>query len=647
MNAESTSCGTAPDQVQPGVDRTHPTVTVPPRLFADDSKEEAWQQRFSATRISLADPARDFPDRAVYVSNAAGRYEMYCWDILAGTHSVATDRPDGTSHGTLSADGSTLLWFDDTGGDEFGQWKRQPFGSEPGSATPALPGVPPGYPAGLEVGQRVIVAGFSDDEGTRIHLSDAGQQPVVVYRHSGDAGVDGLSRDESIWVLAHSEHGDSRYPALRAISVADGCVVGELDDTPGKGLSVITFSPVPGDQRVLVGHERHGRDELLIWDVATGEVTELDIDLPGDISGDFYPDGGSLLIVHTRAGRTTMHYYDLADGSMVDLPAAPGVISGALVRPDGTIWYRWSSAEQPGQLRALAPAATADSTLLLPPGGAAPRSEPVTDLWVKGAGGDIHSLVARPAGWGAPAEPDRSNTALPTVFFLHGGPAAADEDSYDATRAAWLDAGFAVVQVNYRGSTGYGSTWRDALSERVGHTELADVAAVHDHLVASGVVDPARSVLAGYSWGGFLTLLGLGVQPSRWAVGIGGVPVADYLQAYEDEMEPLRAYDRALFGGSPDEVRSAYVDSSPLTYIDQVRAPLLILAGENDPRCPIRQIDTYLDALAARAVDGSYTAHYAQYRYEAGHGSMVVQERIRQVACEITFTREALGMPDA
>jgi dipeptidyl aminopeptidase/acylaminoacyl peptidase len=261
---------------------------------------------------------------------------------------------------------------------------------------------------------------------------------------------------------------------------------------------------------------------------------------------------------------------------------------------------------------------------------------------VDGPGGPVHALVARPVGDTLEKGDTRAPaTPLPTVFFLHGGPAAADEDSYDATRAAWLDAGFAVVHVNYRGSTGYGSAWRDALTARIGHTELADVAAVYDRLLADGEIDPASCVLAGYSWGGFLTLLGLGTQPERWAVGIGGVPVADYLQAYEDEMEPLRAYDRALFGGSPQEVPEAYTDSSPLTYVDAVVAPLLVLAGENDPRCPIRQIDTYLDALSARG------ARYAQYRYDAGHGSMVVQERIRQVACELAFARSALDMPGA
>jgi dipeptidyl aminopeptidase/acylaminoacyl peptidase len=192
------------------------------------------------------------------------------------------------------------------------------------------------------------------------------------------------------------------------------------------------------------------------------------------------------------------------------------------------------------------------------------------------------------------------------------------------------------VQVNYRGSTGYGSAWRDALAERVGHVELADIAAVQDHLVAAGVIDRERCAMFGYSWGGSLALLGMGVQPDRWAAGVAGVPVADYVAAYEDEMEPLRAYDRALFGGSPREVPEKYRDSSPLTYVDRVRAPLLVLAGENDPRCPIRQVDNYLDALAARG------AQYAVYRYDAGHGSMVVEERLRQCACEIAFVRDIL-----
>ncbi len=642
----------------------HPPATIPERLFDDPAAEDRWRRRFTAVRLSLPDPSRDDPDHAVYLSNESGRFELMTWDAATGASAQATDRPDGTVLGTLSADGRSLWWFDDTDGDEFGRWRCQPFGTGPGNASDALPGVPPGYPAGVAVGRTLALAGFSDDDGTRVHLARDGRIDEV-YRHQNDGGVGALSTDETTWVLSHSERGDARYPALRAMRIADGQVIGELDDSPGKGLTAIEFSPVSGDQRLLVGHERHGRDELGIWDLGRGgEFSELDIDLPGDLDGGFYPDGAAVLVVHTHQGRSTLHRFDLDSRSLTRLPATTGVISGAVARPDGSVWYRQSSASDGWRLRVL-PAAgdeghdsgdaghggdadhvgdgdrggdgpSGGTVLIAPPDGGPPPSQPVTDIWVDGPGGRIHALLARPAGHPPIADADHSNTALPTVFCVHGGPAGADEDSFDALRATYLDAGIAVCQVNYRGSTGYGSAWRDALTERIGHTELADIAAVHDHLITRGLVDPARSAIAGHSWGGYLTLLALGTQPSRWAVGVAGVPVADYLAAYADEMEPMRAYDRALFGGSPDEKPDAYADSSPLSWIDQVTAPMLVMAGENDPRCPIRQIDNYLQALADRHAD------YRVYRFNAGHGSMVVAERLRQVACEVAYVRERL-----
>ncbi len=600
-------------------------MAVPERLFADEAAEQRWRSRFSAVRTSLPSPARDDDDRACFVSNATGRYEVSCWDVASGVVTVATDRPDGTIAATLSADGTSLWWFDDTEGDEFGSWQRQPFGSAPGAQGVALPDVPPGYGAGLEVGRSVVLAGFSDDDGSRVHLR-VGNGPVrEVYRNEQDAGVGALSEDESIWVLSHAELGDSRYPSLRAFRVADGTVVGELSDGSDKGLQAIAFSPLAGDQRLLVGHERSGRDGLLIWDLGSGATRELTLDLPGDLDADFYPDGTALLVEHSAAGRAELYRYELESGALTRLPAARGVVSGALARRDGSIWYRWSSAVAPAEVRVLRADGT-DDPLLPAISEPAPPSLALRDVWVDGPGGRIHAFVA---------EPERSSGAA--VFLVHGGPAAEDDDSFDAGRAAWLDAGFTVVQVNYRGSTGYGSAWRDALTERIGHVELSDIDAVFDHLVAAGTITAGRVGIVGHSWGGFLCLLALGTRPERFAVGVAGVPVADYPTAYADEMEQLRAYDRALFGGSPQDVPDKYADSSPLTFVDGVTAPVLVMAGENDPRCPIRQIDNYLAALADRGRD------YAVYRFDAGHGSMVIAERLRQVCAEIAFVRDVLA----
>jgi dipeptidyl aminopeptidase/acylaminoacyl peptidase len=163
------------------------------------------------------------------------------------------------------------------------------------------------------------------------------------------------------------------------------------------------------------------------------------------------------------------------------------------------------------------------------------------------------------------------------------------------------------------------------------------VHAVLDALVGSGVVDPARAVVAGGSWGGFLTLLALGVRPQAWALGLAGVPVADYVASYEQEMEGLKAFDRALFGGSPTDVPDRYVASSPITYVEAVAAPVLVMAGENDPRCPIGQIENYLARLQELGKP------YEVYRYDAGHGSLVVEERIRQLRAELDFVARHLG----
>ncbi len=614
----------------------HPAAPVPERLF-DDEREQRWRARFTAPWMSRPQWARDAPDRCVYISNASGITEVYAWDRATDQHRKVTDRRNGTHSATLGPAGDTIYWFADTDGDEFGHWVAEPFAGRAHTTVPepVMPGVPDGYPAGLEIGRATVAVGTSTDEGTTIWVRRGADPATAVYTHAEDAGVGALSDDESLLAVSHSEHGDSRHPAVRVLRVADGGLVAEKSDGPGRGLTPLAFAPIPGDPRLLLMHERRGREELLLWDVAADTERELELELPGEVIADFLPDGRALLILHTHAARTRLHHYDLAAETLAELPVAPGCVGSAEVRPDGTVEYTCSSAAQPATVRALHPDGT-DRVLVAPAGEPAPGSVPVEDLWVDGPGGRVHALISRPAG-----APGSGGALPPAVFGLHGGPHAADEDRFSAMRAAWVDAGFVVVEVNYRGSTGYGSDWRDAIEGRPGNTELADLAAVLAHVVEAGLLDPGRCVVEGWSWGGYLALLAAGTQPDRWAAAIAGVPVADYLTAYADEMEQLRAFDRALFGGSPAEQPQRYLEASPLTYVDRVRAPVLVLAGENDPRCPIRQIDNYLEALAARP-----DARYEVSRFDAGHGSLVVSETLKQVATEIDFARRALGLSD-
>lgn len=604
---------------------------------ADGSMRETgampeWEKRFRAPRVGLPEWAEDAPDHSLFVSNVTGTYELYAWDRTTGGRRQVTDRPNGTTDGTLSRDGAWVWWFSDTDGDEFGVWMKQPFAG--GQDIPAAPSLAPSYPAGLVlgVGGLAVIGRSTDDEGTSVHVVPPdGGAPYEIYRHAESAGVGDISEDGTLVVIEHTEHGDAMHSALRVVRVEDGSTVAELDDTEGGerelGLDCLGFAPVAGDTRLLVGHQRTDRWLPMIWDVATGEETALAVDLPGDVHAEWYPDGSALLVVHDFHARGEMFRYDLADGTLTPLDTPPGSVGGATARPDGTVEYLWSSAERPPVVRS-----TTGVVVLEAPGLRAPDSVPVEDVWVDGPGGRIHALVQRPTGPEA-----GGNGPFPTVFEIHGGPTWHDSDAFAAGPAAWLDHGFAVVRVNYRGSTGYGREWTDALKHRVGLIELEDIAAVREWAVSSGLADPTKLVLTGGSWGGYLTLLGLGTQPDAWTVGIAAVPVADYVASYADEMEALKSLDRTFFGGSPQEVPDRYEASSPITYVEQVKAPVYISAGMNDPRCPIRQIDNYVERL--RALDKPHEV----YRYDAGHGSLVVEERIKQVRLELAFALRHVG----
>src|SRR5438270_256355 len=103
----------------------------------------------------------------------------------------------------------------------------------------------------------------------RFRAGTPGAPARLLYEHAEDAGVADRSEDGTLVAISHSEHGDSRHPALRVVRTMDGRGVAELWDGPGKGVEAFGFAPLPGDTRVLVSHERRGRQELLIWDVTT------------------------------------------------------------------------------------------------------------------------------------------------------------------------------------------------------------------------------------------------------------------------------------------------------------------------------------------------------------------------------------------
>lgn len=581
-----------------------------------------WKHRFLAPTISMPSWARDEPDRCVYVSNASGVSELYTWDRRTDEHKQATKRPSGTTGGSLTPDGDALWWFDDTKGDEKGGWRTQSFGDGPGEAAVAT-SLDPGYPTGLALASSGRAAiGLAAEGRHRIFAVAPGMQPRTLHDHHEASGVGGWSRDESLLVISHAEHGDNRNRALRVVT-SDGDRVADLWDGEGLGVTSFSWSDVVGDQRLLIAHERRGRRHPALWHPLSGDVVDLDVSLGEEelVSVDWYPCAAAVLVWTIGRGRGHLFRHDLETGVTEPLPTTPGTIVGARVRPDGEVWWAGSTSATPASVRC-------GSEVLRPPGDVAPEGVPYEDVLVDAPGGQVHGFVARPAEGDGP---------FPTVFRIHGGPAGADMDSFMPAVQAWVDHGFAVVMVNYRGSTGYGKAWSDAIVGKPGYRELEDIAAVRDHVISAGIADPSRIVLHGGSWGGYLTLLGIGTQPDLWSLGVAAVPLASLRDHYSQQGEVLQALWRSLFGGTPETLGDELDEIDPIASVRRIRVPVFILVGDNDPRCPLPQVLTYVEALAATGVE------HELYRFDAGHASMVVEEQLDQLSRYIGFVARHLG----
>ena len=257
-------------------------------------------------------------------STESGSYQLYAWDRRAGVRRQVTFDPVGILDGRPTADGTGVVWFHDATGAETGAWVVAPFDETVGPE-PLLEGVPEGWAEGLAIGRRRTVAGISGPAGFSIWIAEGDTPARKVHEHeqpvrlagpslAGTGETGALSADETLVALSVSEDGDVLHPSLRVIDADSGSVVGELRDA-GKQLGACGFSPIPGDARLAITHERTGEERPAVWDPRNGEVIDLELDLVGPVEAvDWWPDGGSLLLLQLVEGRHRLHRYFLDTG---------------------------------------------------------------------------------------------------------------------------------------------------------------------------------------------------------------------------------------------------------------------------------------------------------------------------------------------
>lgn len=219
----------------------------------------------------------------------------------------------------------------------------------------------------------------------------------------------------------------------------------------------------------------------------------------------------------------------------------------------------------------------------------------------------IHALVLKP-------RVPRLGSPPPAVVFVHGGPNGQTTMAFRTTYHVLAEAGFAVIAPNYRGSTGYGKAFEDANNKDWGGGDLKDIVCAVKHFAARGDIDPRRIGILGGSYGGYMTLMALSRAPKVWKAGVEmyGMPdlVMDYLLSksrfadwYETEM------------GNPKTHAALYRERSPLPYLDDIRAPLLVFQGAKDSNVPKAESDLLVAVLRELGKRHEYIV-YA----DEGHG---------------------------
>jgi dipeptidyl aminopeptidase/acylaminoacyl peptidase len=344
--------------------------------------------------------------------------------------------------------------------------------------------------------------------------------------------------------------------------------------------------------------------------------------------------GRHLLVVWNEDGLTRAELRDpvtLEVTRSVPLPGE-GVAGGFRFSKDGRyLAFTYTSALVPGDVWRYDTDTDRLERLTVSPNEVDPAAfvEPELVRFPSFDGLEIPAFVYRPAR-------DEVAGPLPVVVVIHGGPESQYRPSFAPVTQYLVAHGFAVVAPNVRGSTGYGRRYQhlDDVEKRL--DSVADLAALHDWLRTQPDLDEGRAALYGGSYGGYMTLAGLAMQPDRWAAGVDIVGMSNLVTFLENTADWRRAFREREYG-SLEHDRELLLEASPITHVGDLRAPLFIVHGANDPRVPLSEAQQIHEVLTARDVRCELLVYH-----DEGHGLSKLPNRLDAYPRIAAFLHEVL-----
>lgn len=571
---------------------------------------------FYSRRVSF--PAWS-PDgkQVVFVTNFTGRNNLWKVEASGGWPVQMVLSDDRQSNPVWSPDGEWIVYQQDAGGREvFDLYAVPSGGGQPVNLT-GTPKVSETVPIFSPDGKQLVISTKPEDSSiTDIAVFDWKTRQV--------RNVTNEKAPDRLWMpFAWSHDGKYIYANRLKISFTDSDIyrieaaTGQMENlTAHKGDIIITGNSVSAGGMVLMtSSEKGGYQNVALLDPATRKqkwVTDTQWEAN---AGDFSPDGKRFTYVINQDGRTMVYLQEVGapDARLLEFPkgintpaAAPSAFS-----PDGArLMLIHTDSQRPSDLWIydLKTAATRQLTRSAL-ASLSPESIPPAHLvHYKSFDGQVISAFL----W-IPYNLKRDGSH-PAVVLPHGGPTGQTVDTFSAQAAALASRGFLCIAPNVRGSTGYGTDFQKANYQDLGGGDLQDEVYATRFLVETGYVNSRKIGIFGGSYGGFMTLMAIGKTPDVWAAGVDLFGIIDWYSMLQHEDPLLQEYEKSLLGDLVKD-RAVYEAASPIKYIRNATAPLLVLQGENDIRVPKEESEQVVSILkqAGKTVE----AHY--YPME-GHG---------------------------
>ncbi|MGZ6142792.1 MAG: prolyl oligopeptidase family serine peptidase, partial [Myxococcales bacterium] len=406
------------------------------------------------------------------------------------------------------------------------------------------------------------LSGFTDADVYRIDAATGAKENLTAHQGSLRFVAAGVSADGRTVLITGDKPGG--FPNVALLDVASRKLTWVTDTQ--REASASGFSRDGRHFAWTVNQD--GRSDVYVADTATRRARKLA--LPAglnelDSAQPFSPDGRSLLVVHQASNEANdIWVYDLAANRSRQLTFS-AIASLRNLPPAQLVHY-----------------ASFDGRMIS------------AFLWM-------------------PFNLQRDGTH-PAVVLPHGGPTSQTVDLFNRTAEALASRGYVCIAPNVRGSTGYGMAFQKANFQDLGGGDLQDEVYAVKFLEATGFVDAKRIGITGGSYGGYMTLMAIGKTPGLWAAAVEQYGIIDWYTMLQHEDPFLQEYEKSLLG-DPVKDRAVYEAASPIKYLREAKAPLLVLQGDNDIRVPKEEAEQVVSVLKQQG--GTFEAKY--YPNE-GHG---------------------------